>query len=364
MIRTDGIGDAGRAIRLESRSAGEGGPFKVRTRDQAGTRSGNLRRRQALAVALAAPLGLHIRPAAAAERLIGWISPESPDATLPFFNALKAGLTAALPPGAEPVRILERYNVTTSALAAAQIAELQQAGVRLIVSQGAATVPVVTAQPAVPVVFGYSGDPVVAGIAQSMSRPGGNATGISFMSIELNPKRIDLVRTALPACRRVALLSNARHPGEEKEIAACQAAVQSLGIDLSVHRAQSPAEIRATLAQALDSGAQAVVMLPSSSMVQQAPVAAADCIARRVPLISGWAEIARAGALMTYGPNLQEAYRRLALYVLRVMDGAAPATLPIEQPTVLELALNMKTAAVLGVTLPPTLLVQAGEIIE
>ena len=332
--------------------------------DQSGPRSGSLRRRQALVSALAAPIILSGRPAAAAERLIGWISPETPEATAPFFNALKAGLTAALAPGAAPVRILERYDVTTPALAAARIDELQQAGVRLIVSQGAATVPVVTAQPAVPVVFGYSGDPVVAGIAQSMSRPGGNATGISFMSIELNPKRIDLVRTALPDCRRVALLSNARHPGEEKEIAACQVAVRSLGIELTVYRARSSAEIRTTLGQALDSGTQAVVMLPSSSMVQQAPVTVADCIARKVPLISGWAEIARAGALMTYGPNLQEAYRRLALYVIRVLEGAVPATLPIEQPTVLELAVNLKTASALGISLPPTLLVQAGEIIE
>ncbi len=317
-----------------------------------------------LAAASAAPFGLSVRPAAAAERLIGWISPESADATRPFFDALKAGLTTALPAGAESVRILERYNVTTPALAAAQVAELQQAGVRLIVAQGSASVTVVAAKPSVPVVFGYSGDPVVAGIAQSLSRPGGDATGMSFMSIELSPKRIDLIRTALPDCRKVALLSNARHAGEEKEISACQAAVQPLGIELTVYRARSPGEIRATLTQALDSGTQAIVMLPSSSMVQQASVLAADCIARKVPLISGWADIARAGALMTYGPNLQEAYKRLAHYVIRLLAGAAPSTLPIEQPTILELVINMKTVAALGLTLPPILLVQANETIE
>lgn len=322
-----------------------------------------MKRRHILAAGLAAPF-LGAGRAFAAERLIGWISPASPEATAPFFNALKAGLTTAVPAGTEPVRILERYDVTTPALAAAQVAELQQLGVRLIVAQGGAAVTVIAAKPSVPVVFGYSGDPVVAGIAQSMSRPGGNATGISFMSIELSPKRIDLVRTALPECRKVALLSNARHPGEEKEIAACQSAVQPLGIELTPYRAQSPTEIRATLAQALDNGAQAVVMLPSSTMVQFAPVAAADCIARKVPLISGWAEIAHAGALFTYGPNLQEAYKRLALYVVRVLGGAAPATLPIEQPAVLELVINQKTAAALGLTLPPALLAKADEIIE
>ena len=322
-----------------------------------------MNRRHILAAGLAAPF-LGAGRALAAERLIGWISPESANVTAPFFNALQAGLTAALPAGAEPVRILERYEVNTPAQAAAQIADLQQMGARLIVSQGAATVTVAAAKPSVPVVFGYSGDPVVAGIAQSMSRPGGNATGISFMSVELNPKRIDLLRTALPACRRIALMSNTRHAGEEKEIAACQSAVQLLGIELTAYRGQNAGEIRNALAQALDSGAQAIVMLPSSTMVQLAPSAAADCIARKVPLVSGWATMARAGALFTYGPNLQEAYKRLAVYVVRVLGGAAAATLPIEQPTVLELVNNQKTAAALGLTLPPALLAQADEIIE
>lgn len=322
-----------------------------------------MNRRRILAAGLAAPW-LGAGHAFAAERVIGWISPESTVATVPFFNALKAGLTAALPPGAEPVRIVERYDVNTPALAAAQVAELQQMGVRLIVAQGAATTTVVAAKPSVPVVFGYSGDPVVAGIAQSLSRPGGNATGISFMSIELNPKRIDFLRTAVPGCRKIALLSNARHAGEEKEIAACQSAVQPLGIELTPYRARNAGEIRAALTQALDSGTQAVVMLPSSSMVQLAPTAAADCIARKVPLVSGWAVIARAGGLFTYGPNLQEAYKRLALYVVRVLGGAPPATLPIEQPTVLELVINQKTATALGLTLPPALLAQADEIVE
>jgi putative ABC transport system substrate-binding protein len=322
-----------------------------------------MKRRHVLTASLAAPF-LGAGRAFAAERLIGWISPESAQATAPFFNALKAGLTAALPAGGEPVRFLERYDVNTPALAAAQVAELQQMGVRLIVAQGAATVTVVAAKPSVPVVFGYSGDPVVAGIAQSLSRPGGNATGLSFMSVELNPKRIDFLRTAVPGCRRIALLSNARHAGEEKEIAACQSAVQPLGIELTPYRSQNAGEIRAALTQALDSGAQAIIMLPSSSMVQLAPTAAADCIARKVPLVSGWATIARAGALFTYGPNLQEAYKRLALYVVRVLGGTAPATLPIEQPSVFELVINQKTAAALGLTLPPALLAQADEIIE
>jgi putative ABC transport system substrate-binding protein len=321
-----------------------------------------MKRRDMLAATLAAPAILATRTAHAAERTIGWISPEASETIAPFLTAFHAALREHS--GSDPIRVLERFSDGGQEAIANHVAELQRLGVQVIVAQGAATPPVVNARPAVPVVFGYSGDPVVAGFAQSLARPGGNATGVTFMQVELNPKRIDLVRTILPACRRVALLSNTRHAGEEKEIAACQQAVAPLGIELSVHRIQAPADLAPALSHALDAGAQAVVALPSATVVRHAPMLAAGCIRGRVPLISGWSQIARTGALLTYGPNLREAYRRVAQYVVRVLGGAAPGTLPIEQPTVLELAINMKTAAALDLTLPPSLLLQADEIIE
>ena len=180
----------------------------------------------------------------------------------------------------------------------------------------------------------------MAGIAQSFARPGGNATGMSFMSLELNPKRIDLVRIALPECRKVALLSNARHAGEENDIAATQRAVERTGIELTVWRSQSPAETPSVVTQALDAGAQALVVLPSSPMVQQASAMVNQCLGRKVPVVSGWASMARAGALLTYGPNLNDTYKRVGWFVMRVLGGAQPANLPIEQPTALELVIN------------------------
>jgi len=320
-----------------------------------------MKRRGLLAVTAALPFG---RAAFAAERTIGWISPESREATAPFFNALKSGLQNQFPPGGDTVRIHERYVTGAAADYSAAIAELQELGVRLIVAQGAATPAVIAAKPRVPVVFAFSGDPVVAGFVQSLARPGGNATGMTFMSLELNPKRIDLLRTALPHCRKVALLSNARHAGEENEIVACQRALNPTGIQLSVHRAQSPADIPAGVGAALDGGAQALVVLPSSSMVQRASAIAAQCLERKVPVVSGWASIARAGALLTYGPNLTEAYKRIAHHVARILAGVPPGSLPVEQPSSLELAVNLKTAAALGLELPQTLLAQADEIIE
>jgi putative ABC transport system substrate-binding protein len=323
-----------------------------------------MKRRNLLLATLLCPAGLAARQGLAADRTIGWISPEAREVIAPILAAFRSGLDETMPAGAGPVRIIERFADGNPAAIAGHVAELQRLGVSLIVAQGAATPLVVRANPSVPVVYGYSGDPVVAGFARSLAQPGGNATGMSFMSIELNPKRIDLVRAILPACRKVALLSNAGHAGEEKEIAACQEAVAPVGIDLSVHRLQSAAEASATLAGALDGGAEAVIALPSAIMVQLAPMLAAECLRRRVPLISGWAAIARAGALLTYGPNLREVYRRVAVYVTRILGGAAPGSLPIEQPTTFELVINLKTANALGLNVPVTLIVRADEVIE
>ena len=186
-----------------------------------------MKRRELIAIGGAALVSTR---AHAAERVIGWISPEARETIAPFFKAFQAGLQANTPAG-ETVRVIERHVTGGPEAMPQAVAELQKEGVSLIVAQGGATLAVVRAKPAVPVVFAYSGDPVVAGIAQSFARPGGNATGMSFMSLELNPKRIDLVRIALPECRKVALLSNARHAGEENDIAATQRAVERTDID-------------------------------------------------------------------------------------------------------------------------------------
>jgi putative ABC transport system substrate-binding protein len=232
------------------------------------------------------------------------------------------------------------------------------------VSQGAATPAVMRANPTVPVVFGFSGDPVVARFVQSLARPGANATGVSFMSVELNPKRIDFVRAALPHARKFGLLSNANHAGEENEIVACQQALQPVGVQLSVYRVSGMNEIQPAVARALEDGIEVLVVLPSSSMVRQAASIANQCLARKVPVVSGWASMARDGLLLTYGPNLTDAYRRVAWYAMRVLGGAKPGDLPVEQPTKFELVVNKRTAATLGLTLPLGLLAQAEEIIE
>lgn len=322
----------------------------------------NRRHLLALPAGLAGAMLLPVRHAAAASRTIGWIAPESRDTIAPFLEAFKAGLLAVR--GGDEVRILDRYATGGPDSVANAVNELQQAGVSVLVTQGAATTAVARIKPAVPVVFGFSADPVAAGVVQSLARPGGNFTGVTFMSVELNPKRIGLVRAALPDCRRIGLLSNTSHFGEENEIAACQRAVEAAGVSLAVYRVANAGEIQASVARALDEGIQALVVLPNSTMVRQASAIAAQCQSRNVPMVSGWASIARAGALFTYGPNLTEAYKRVAHYVMRVLGGAAPSSLPVEQPTILEMVVNLRVATALGLKLPPSLLAQANEIIE
>ncbi len=298
--------------------------------------------------------------ARAATRTIGWVSPESRETTAPFFEAFHAALRVDLKD--DEVRILERYAPKGPDDIAAAVADLERQGVALIVTQGAATVWAARVAKK-PIVFGFSGDPIVAGVAQSLARPGGNATGMTFMSVELMAKRIDFLRMAAPASRKLALLSNASHFGEEREIAACKNIVEPAGVELQVHRIKGIDEIAPTIDRALQEG-QALLVLSSSTMVRAAPAMAAQCLVRKAPLVSGWASIAQAGGLMTYGPNLQAAYRRLSTYVVRVLGGASPADLPIEQPTTLELVLNRRTATAIDVRFPDALIPQAEEIIQ
>jgi putative ABC transport system substrate-binding protein len=309
-----------------------------------------------------AGLALGARSAAiAATPTIGWVAPDTREAAAPFFRALYEGLRDRMKSSAP--QIVERYAPKGPDDVTAATQDLVRQGVSLIVAQGTATLSAVRAAQSVPVVFAFSGDPVLAGAAQSLAQPGGNATGISFMSVELMPKRIDYLRQATPAARRFALLSNARHPGEEREIQSCLEAVASHGISVAVHRVRTLDEVPAATDRALQE-AQALLVLSSAFMVNATPGIAAQCMAKKIPMVAGWASMARAGALMSYGPNLEAGTRRVAYYVERILAGAPPSSLPIELPTAFELMLNRRTAAAIDVPLPATLLAQAEQVID
>ena len=243
--------------------------------------------------------------------------------------------------------------------------ELVQLRPQVIVTQGGpATHPVQRAGGTVPVVFGYSGDPVAAKVVASLARPGGNFTGISFLSLDLVSKRMGLLKETLSGLKRVAILANPGHPGEPDELRVSQAAAQSLGVAVDYHQVRTEAELDDALAAVLKARDQAIDVFPDAFTLRYSEKIAAFAVTNRIPAISGWARFAEAGNLMSYGPNLQDVYRRLAIYVDKISKGAKPAELPVELPTSVEMVVNLKAAKALGVAIQQSVLLRANRVIE
>jgi putative ABC transport system substrate-binding protein len=233
----------------------------------------------------------------------------------------------------------------------------------LYVTQGAALRVASKLPGTTPVVFGLSGDPIELGVATSLARPGGRCTGVTFLAYDLVAKRVELLHEVVPKARRLAVLSNPNHSGDAKELAATREAAVGLGLSVAHYPATNPAELERALPAIAASRAEALIVHPDGLMVQQRATLGRFSLERRIPGISGWATIADGGSLLSYGPNLQECYRRLAYFVDRVLRGAKPADLPIELPTKVELVVNLKTAKALGITVAPTVLLRADRVI-
>jgi putative tryptophan/tyrosine transport system substrate-binding protein len=236
-------------------------------------------------------------------------------------------------------------------------------GPALFVSQGPALQVARKLPGTLPLVFGTSGDPIEAGVAKSLARPGGRFTGITFLSYALVGKRVELLHEVAPRAKHLAVLSNPEHSGDAKELAATREAAAGLGLQVSHSPATNVPELQSALAALAAARAEALVVHPDALMVQQREAIGRFSIERRIPTISGWAILAEGGSLLTYGPNQQESYRRLAYFVDRILRGAKPADLPIELPSTVELVVNLKTAKALGITVPPALLLRADRVI-
>jgi putative ABC transport system substrate-binding protein len=216
----------------------------------------------------------------------------------------------------------------------------------------------------IPIVYGYSGDPVEARFAASLARPLHNMTGQTYMSIELNGKRIEMLRELLPNLKRLAILANPQHPGEHLEYADSRKTADQLGIAIVYKQIRDEAELDAALTDIAKDLPQALVVFPDELTVIYRSRLIEFARLHRIPMISGWSVFARSGALFTYGPKISEVYRGLARYVVRILNGAKPAELPIEMPTVFELVVNLRTARAIGVSVPPSLLARTDEVIE
>jgi putative ABC transport system substrate-binding protein len=233
----------------------------------------------------------------------------------------------------------------------------------VIVTQGPALHAARKLPGSTPVVFGFSGDPVLLGVAKSLARPGDRFTGVTFLAYDLVGKRVELLRELLPKAKRVAVLSNSSHPGDDEELATTLKAANRFGLEVSHHRARNATELDSALAEVAGARAEGLIVHPDGLMVEQRNRIGRFSVEHRIPTFSGWASIAEGGGLATYGPVLADCHRRLAYFTDRILHGARPADLPIELPTKFEMVVNLNTAKALGLAIPQSVLVRADRMI-
>ena len=214
----------------------------------------------------------------------------------------------------------------------------------------------------IPIVGGVSDSPMRAGIAASLARPGKNFTGVTFLTDEMAAKRMEVLKEVAPNARRVAAIFNPQHFDDELTFA--RRGAEALGIELTSHPITSPADLDAALGAASASGADSLFVIASRLTNFVAAKIAQHGQERRLPVIASWREFTASGALLSYGPSRIFEAKRLADYVEKVLKGAKPADLPIEQPVKFELVINLKTAKAIGLTIPELFLLRADAVIE
>jgi len=219
----------------------------------------------------------------------------------------------------------------------------------------------------IPVVFVATGDPVGSGLVTSLARPGGNITGPSSLTPALAGKCLELLKQTVPGVSRVAVLWQPGGMGERSEkdmLQGAEVAAQALGVRLHFAEAKGPADFDRVFSEMTGARASALTVLPSVVFSAERRRLVELAAKNRLPAVYPWREAVDAGGLMSYGPNNADLFRRAATYVDKILKGAKPADLPVEQPTKFELVVNLKAAKALGLTIPPSVLVRADEIIQ
>jgi putative ABC transport system substrate-binding protein len=324
-----------------------------------------MRRREFITLlggAAAWPLAAQAQAAVKLHR-IGILSPELPPPG--FLEAFRQGLRElGYVEGqniAFEVRNAEGYTQRLAPLAN----ELVRLKVDVIVAINTTSVQAAKkASATIPIVMTRIADPVKSGLVTSLSRPGGNITGLSFMVDELSGKQLALLKDTLPNVSRVAVLWYEPNPGADIAVGAIKAASRELGLELLLLPVNSPADLIEAFQAATRGRVQALVVIEDVVATQHRVEILNLAATHTLAVVSQYKAFAEAGALLAYGPSLSAMYRRTAYYVDRILKGANAADLSVEQPTKSDLVINLKTAKALGVTIPPTLLTRADEVIE
>jgi putative ABC transport system substrate-binding protein len=216
----------------------------------------------------------------------------------------------------------------------------------------------------IPIVMLGVGDPVASGLVASLARPGGNVTGVTSLQHELTGKRLELLKAVLPTVSRVAILWNPANPVHAVGVREAEVAAQALGVQLHLVEARGPEAFDRTFTAMTSAHAGALLVLGDALVFEHRRRLAELAVRSRLPTMHNIRPFVEAGGLMAYGPSTRDLRRRAAVYVDKILKGAKPADLPVEQPMKFELVLNLKTADALGLTIPPTVLFQATEIIR
>jgi putative ABC transport system substrate-binding protein len=294
---------------------------------------------------------------------IGILSPELPPPG--FLEAFRQGLRElGYVEGqniAFEIRSAEGYGQRLAALAN-HLVELK---VDVIVAVNTQSVQAAKkASTTIPIVMTRIADPVKSGLVRNLSKPGGNITGLSFMVDELSGKRLALLKEAFPSVSRVAVLWYEPNPGAEIAVGAIKAASRELGLGLLLLPIHGPADLVGAFQAAARGRVEALIVIDDVVTTQHRVEILNLAATHSLAVVSQYRAFAEAGALLAYGPNTSTMYRRAAYYVDRILKGADAGDLPVEQATIFDLAINLKTAKALGVTIPPTLLARADEVIE
>jgi putative tryptophan/tyrosine transport system substrate-binding protein len=296
--------------------------------------------------------------------VIGFLDPTSPDTFAHRLLGFRQGLKETGYVEGENVAILYRFAENQTDRLPELAADLVRRQVAVIATLANGAVAAKAATTTNPIVFLLAEDPVKVGLVASLARPGGNLTGINFLSAELAAKRIELMRELVPAATRISVLINPTGPNPEGTLRDAQSAARAIGLEIQVLNAGTSGEINAAFATFVRERPDALFIdidpFFTSRRVQLVHLASHH----RVPATYPGRQFAEVGGLMSYGSNVMDAWRQVGVYTGRILKGAKPADLPVAQATKFELVINLQTARMLGLTVPDKLLVAADEVIE
>ena len=293
---------------------------------------------------------------------VGWLSYLSPPD--PALEKMREGLRALGHTEGSSLVFVTRFADGDFTRLPKLVEELGAERLDVVIARGPSSDYTKAIRNRVPVVFIYSGDPIAAGFADSLARPGRNMTGVTFMALELSAKRVELLRDLVPSGSKLALLSNPEHAGELAEYRVSEEAANRVGFTLTRYIVRTPADLLKMFGEIRAARADAMLVFPDNLTFVRRKEIAEFAAGARIPAMYGWAEYCDAGGLISYGARVIDYYKSAARFVDKIIKGEDASTIPVEQAGRVGLTINMAAARALGLTIAPTLLARAERLIE